>query len=165
MDGAAKLEQQFVAAFEVAFKGIQAFVIPARQDLLWAVREKRDMDLDVFGLSDAIQPSNALLEQLRIEWQVKQDKVMRELEVASFAADLRTDQQPRSVGLGEPRSVAVPLHQRESFMENSGVDGQVTSQRRIERLGLFNAVADQQYLLRIQLLDRKSTRLNSSHLG
>ena len=119
VDGAAKLEQQFVAAFEVAFKGIQAFVIPARQDLLRAVREKRDMDLDVFGLSDAIQPSDALFEQLRIERKVKQDEVMRELEVAAFAADLRTDQQPRSVGLGEPRGVAVPLHQRESFMEDA----------------------------------------------
>ena len=154
MDGAAKLEQQFVAAFEVAFKGIQTLVIPARQDLLRAVREKWDMDLDVFGLSDAIQPSDALLEQLRIERKVKQDQVMRVLEVAAFTADLRTDQQPRSVGLGEPRGVAIPLQQRQSFMENSGVDGQVTSQRRIERLGLFNAVADQQYLLRSQLLQQ-----------
>ena len=125
MDGSAKLVQQFVAAFEVTFKGIQAFVVPTRQNLLRAAREKRNMDLDVFGLPDAIQPADALFEQLRVERQVKQDEVMGELEIAAFAADFRTDQQPRPVGLGEPRSITIPLHQREAFMENARVDGQV----------------------------------------
>src|SRR6266481_10196899 len=107
MDRPAKLAQQFVAAFEIAFKSVQTFVIPARQNLLRTVREIRNMDLDVFGLSDSIQPSDALFEQLRIERQVKQDQVMRKLEVTSFAADLRTDQQARPFGLGEPRRVAI----------------------------------------------------------
>src|ERR1035441_5268068 len=78
VDGTAKLPQQFVATFEVTFKGIQAFVIPARQNLLRAMREKRNMDLDVFGLPDSIQPSDALLEQLRIERQIKQNEVRSE---------------------------------------------------------------------------------------
>ena len=125
MDGPAKLAQQLVAAFQVAFKGIQAFVVPARQNLLRAVREKGNMDLDVCGLPDSIQPSDALFEQLRVERQIKQDEVMRKLEVAAFAADLRTDQQPRPVGLGEPRGVAIPLYQRKAFVENARVNGQV----------------------------------------
>src|SRR5216683_204447 len=74
MDRPAKLAQQFVAAFEIALKSVQTFVIPARQNLLRTVREIRNMDLDVFGLSDSIQPSDALFEQLRIERQVKQDQ-------------------------------------------------------------------------------------------
>ena len=62
VDGPAKLMQQFVAAFKVAFKGVQPFVIPARQNFLRAVREKGHMDLDVLLLADAIQPANTLFE-------------------------------------------------------------------------------------------------------
>src|SRR5580658_6730054 len=108
------------------------------------------MDLNVGGLADSIQPSDALFEQFGIQRQVKQYQMLRELKIASFTADLGTEQEARSVRLGEPRGVAIPLHQRESFMENTGLDGQVTSQGRIESFGFFNGATDHQDLYWIQ---------------
>ena len=69
----AKLAQQFVAPFQIAFKGVQTFVIPPRQYFLRAAGKIRNMNLDVGGLTDSIQPSDALFEQFRIQRQVKQD--------------------------------------------------------------------------------------------
>jgi len=108
------------------------------------------MDLDVGGLTDSVQSPDALFEQFRIQRQVKQDQMLRELKIASFAADLGTKQEPRSIRLGEPRGVAIPLHQRESFMENACLDGQVTSQGRIKGFGFFNRATDHQNLFWIQ---------------
>ena len=61
-----------------------------------------------------------------------------ELKIAAFAADLRTDQQPRAVRLGEPGGIAVPLQQREAFMKNAGLDGQMTAQGFINGFGFLN---------------------------
>lgn len=83
--------------------------------------------LDVCGLSDVIQPSDALCKQFRIQRQVKQDQMTGEPGVSSFAADLRTDQQPHSAGSREPRGVAIPLHQREAFVQTPRFDGEATS--------------------------------------
>jgi hypothetical protein len=66
-----KLVQQFVAAFEIGFKRIQSFVIPARQNFLRTVRQIRNMDLDVRGLPNAIQPPYPLFEQFGIQRQIE----------------------------------------------------------------------------------------------
>ena len=76
-----KLAQEFVAAFEITFKSIQALVIPTRQDFLRTVREIGNVDLDVLGLANSIQSSDALFQQLRIQRKVEQDKMMRELKI------------------------------------------------------------------------------------
>ena len=52
--------------------------------------------------------------------------------------------------LGEPRGVAISLHQRESFMENTRLDGYVTPGGGIQSFGLFNGATDYQNLFQIQ---------------
>src|SRR5258708_1473831 len=109
------------------------------------------MDMNLLGLPNPVEPPDALFQQLGIQRQIEQDEVMSELEVASFAANLRTDQQPRAVRLGEPRRIAIPLQKSQSFVENAGLDGQVMAKRRIDGFRLLNAATNQQHLLRIEL--------------
>ena len=125
VDDPAELAEQSITAFEIALEGIQSLVEPARQHLLRAVGEIRHVDLDVLGLANPIEPSDALFQEFGVQRQIEQDEVVRELEIASFAADLRTDQQPRPVGLGKPGGVAIPLHQGETLVEESRLDGNV----------------------------------------
>ena len=79
---------------------------------------KGTWSVDSRGLADAVEPADALLEQFGLERQVEQHEVMRELEVAPLAADLRADEEPRAVLLREPGGVAVALDQREAFVED-----------------------------------------------
>ena len=60
-------------------------------------------------LTDAIESTDALLEQVRIERQIPQDQPMRKLEIAAFRSDLRAQQHARAIGFGEPRRVAIAL--------------------------------------------------------
>jgi hypothetical protein len=46
------------------------------------------VDLDGFSLPDSIEPTNALLEQFGVEWQVEEHEVVGELKVTSLATDL-----------------------------------------------------------------------------
>jgi hypothetical protein len=50
------------------------------------------MNANRLSLPDTVEPADALFQQSRIERQIKQHEMMRELEVASFAADLGTDE-------------------------------------------------------------------------
>ena len=56
-------------------------------------------------MTDAVEPTDALLEQTRIVGQIEEDEMMGELKVAAFAADLGADQEPGATflsGFGEP---------------------------------------------------------------
>ena len=53
------------------FERRKAFVIPVKQHGLCAVFEIRNVDLNGRGLADAVQPTDTLFQQIRIEWQVK----------------------------------------------------------------------------------------------
>ena len=75
------------------------------------------MNLDRRGLPDAVEPADALLEQLGIVRQIEEHEVMRELEIAPFAADLRAEENARALRLGEEGRIAVALEQREAFVE------------------------------------------------
>ncbi len=52
-------------------EGVEAEVIPVLQRLLGRLLQIGDMDLDDVALADTIQTTDALLQQIRIEWQVE----------------------------------------------------------------------------------------------
>ena len=111
-----------------------------------------DVDVDVAALADAVEPADALLEQVRIERQVPQDQVVRELEIAAFRTDLGAQQQARAVGLGEIRGVAIALHDRHRLVETRELDAAARAQRFFEREHLGLAAADQQeFFVRVAL--------------
>ena len=66
---------------------IKALVIPLQHHSLGRVFQAGHMQLDRFTLANPVQPANTLFQQVRIQGQVKQHQVMRELEVAAFTAD------------------------------------------------------------------------------
>ena len=84
----AELLQQLVRAMQITFQRLQPLVIPTRQHLLRTALEVRRVHVDGLGLADAIEPADALLEQLRIQRQIKQHEVVHKLKVAPFAANL-----------------------------------------------------------------------------
>ena len=108
------------------------------------------MHLNLGRLPDAVEPPDALLQQFWIERQVEQHEVMRELEVPSLAADLRTDEEPRAVRLRKPRRLAVALHQGQPFVECRHLHVQALAQGSVNRLDLAPRAADEQHLLLAQ---------------
>ena len=119
------------------------------------------MDLDVLLLANAVQAPNALFEQFRIQREVEQDEMMRKLEITSFAANLRTDSQPRAVRFSEPGSVTIPLYQGESFVKNTRFNGQMTAKGFIKGFGFFDGATDYQHLLWIQFLQQRGQPKNA----
>ena len=72
-------------------------------------------------LSDAVETADALLEQLGIVRQIEEHEMVRELEVASLAADLGAEQDARAVFARQRNRGAVALDERHLFMEQTGV--------------------------------------------
>lgn len=87
MDVATELAEEFITAFEVGFDGVEAFVVPSGESFLWAAGGEGEVDMDGLGLADAVESTDALLEDFGVEWEVEEDEVVGELEVTSFAAD------------------------------------------------------------------------------
>ena len=50
------------------------------------------MQVDGLRLANPVETADALLQKVGVEWQVEQNQVVRELEVAALAADFRADQ-------------------------------------------------------------------------
>ncbi len=123
------------------------------------------VDRDVVFLADAVEPADALLEQIRIQRQVPQDQAMGELEVATFRADLRAQQQARAVRLGEERGVAVALHDAQAFVETRDADAATRAQRFLDGQYLGLAAADQQELVLRMLLQQVDQRGQARIVG
>src|SRR5690606_28686574 len=90
-----KLFRVLLAARQRTRKRVHAAMIPVRNQLQRTCLHDRHMDLDGLRLTDAIKPPDALLDHGGIQGQVEEHEVMRELEIASLAPDLRTNHQLR----------------------------------------------------------------------
>ena len=113
-------------------------------------------------LADAVEPADALFEQVGIQRQVPQDQAVRELEVAAFRADLRAQQQARAVGLGEVRGVAIALHACRGLRGNAPRRTPLRgAQRFLQRQHLGLAAADQQELVVRVLLEQGDQRVDA----
>jgi len=112
------------------------------------------MQLDVVALADAVEAADALFEQVRIQRHVPEDQMMRELEVAAFRADLRTDQQACAFRIGEIRGVAVAVDDRQPFVEAREIDAAARAHGFFEREHLGLAAADQQELVARMLFEQ-----------
>ena len=104
-------------------KQVQPLVIPGKQDRLGRALEPGDMNMDGLALADAIQPADALFEQVRVQRQVKQRQVLRELKIAPLAADLGAHQRLRAgLILGEVGGRLVPLDDALSLVKDRAAD-------------------------------------------
>src|SRR6185436_14546722 len=92
--------------------------MPARQRLLRAAADIGNMNLNFGGLSDSIQAADPLFQQLRIQRQIEKKQVMRKLEIPTFAADLRRDQEASPVTIRKPGGIAVALNEGQPFVEH-----------------------------------------------
>src|SRR5206468_512054 len=109
VDARAKSIEQLFPALQIFFESIQTFLIPAREHFMRAAGDERDVHLNFRRLPDSVEPADALFEKLRIQRQIKKHQMMRKLKIPAFTPDFRADQYSRSVLLGKPGSVAVPL--------------------------------------------------------
>ena len=89
-------------------EGIKSLMVPVEQKFLCRLAKEWNMNLYRFSLADSIKASYPLLEQIGIERQVKQNQMMRKLEVTAFAADFRANQNLSTVFfIGKPGSSPV----------------------------------------------------------
>jgi hypothetical protein len=58
--------EQFASAFNLLLEGIQPLVVPAREHFLKAVDDEGNVNVDFGLLSNAIQATDALLQDFRI---------------------------------------------------------------------------------------------------
>ena len=124
--GIAATQVDVVAGRVGVLEGIHAFVVPAEQHFLSVGLKVGHMDLDVFSLADAVQPADALFQQVRIQRQVQQHQMVGKLEVPAFGADLGTDQRLGTIHIiGEEGGSPVPLDQVHVLMEHGHVHAQL----------------------------------------
>jgi hypothetical protein len=129
-------------------EGIQAFVHPAHQYFLRAAGDGGHVQVHVASLADAIEAADALFKHVRVEGQVPENQVLRELEVAAFGADFGSDQQARAFRVSEVGGIAIALQQVHVFVETR--HGQAAAQAKgfFQRLHLGARAAQQQRLCR-----------------
>src|SRR5690349_21657811 len=99
-------------------------MVPTGQYFVGTALDVRDVHLDFGALPDAIETPEPLLEQFRVERQIKQHEMMGELKITPFASDFGTDQQSCTVVLREPRRVAVAFDQGKAFVKDGHFEGQ-----------------------------------------
>ena len=142
----AESTQHLAAVGQYLAEGVKAFVQPALQHFLGAAGHGGGVQVDVAGLADAVEASDALLEHVRVQRQVPEHQVLGELEVAAFGADLARDQQARAFGVGEKRGVAVALKQVHVFVETRHLQAGAQAQGFFDGLHLGARTAQQQHL-------------------
>ncbi len=100
--------------------------------------------MDVHGarLADAVEAADALFKDFRIAWQAEQNEVAGELEIATFTADFRADENARAFGIGEPCGVAIALKQREILVKQGGFHMDLREQFFLHRDGGFRRTGD-----------------------
>ena len=75
---------------------------------------------DIVHLTDPVQASNALLNQVRLRGQVKHHQMAGELKISTFTSDLRADHDLSSlVSFREITGGPVSGHQVHTFVEGS----------------------------------------------
>jgi hypothetical protein len=67
------------------------------------------MDMDGISLPDTVEPANALFHKLGVFGEIPKDKMMGKLEVASFATNLRTEEDTGTFGIGKISGLAIAL--------------------------------------------------------
>ena len=154
VDDRTKTFEKFSSSLKLLFEGVQSFVVPPCKHLLKTVDDERYVDLDFRSLADAVETPDTLFQQLRIDRQIKQHQVMRELKIAAFAADLRAEKDACAFLFGEPCGVSIPLHEGQAFMENGQFDANAPAQRGVNDGYCFLGAADQQYLLRVEVVQK-----------
>ncbi len=100
-------------------------------------------------LANTIQTADTLLQQIRVEGEIKHHQTAGELEVAPFGADFGAEQHLcAAVLFGEPRRRTVTFNNGHAFMEHCRADTFPLAQNllKLERSGRFGA--DHQHLLR-----------------
>ena len=112
------LEEEFAAAHEGCAESVQAIVVPAEHDFLSGALHVRHVHDDIFGLADAVQAPDTLFHKRRVEREVEQHQMVRELEIAAFGTDFRGDEQVCAVLLAEIRGGLVSGHDGHVLMEH-----------------------------------------------
>ena len=148
----AKLLEQLIGSLQIALERVEPLVIPAGQGLLWAAYKIGRVHVDGLRLPNAVQPADALLKQFRIERQIKEHEVMGKLKIATFAADLRANEQASAVWFGKPRGVAVALHKREILVKHRRLHWDLPAHGLLDRQCFFAAATNEQYLFLTQLM-------------
>jgi hypothetical protein len=132
----------FGGAVDGGFEGIEALVIPESEGFGAGAGEVGDVDVDGGGLADAVEATDALLEEFDVVGEVEEDEVVGELEVAALAADFGADEEADAFGVGEGGGVAVTLQEGEAFVEEFAVDVDLLLDAVADLGGHFGAVAD-----------------------
>ena len=97
---------------EGVFEGPESAMIPEGLELLAGALGEGHVDVNILGLADAIEASDALFEQSGIVGQVEENEVMGKLEIASLGPDLGANEEPCAhLLVGEPGRVFIPLQQ------------------------------------------------------
>ena len=122
-------------------------VVPLEQALLAAADHVGHVNLHIVPLADAVEPADALLQQVRIGGQVKQYQVAAELEVTAFAANFRAHQNACSVFLaGKVRRRTIAFQQTHVAMEHAAAHANFETQVLLQGHRQRVMCADQQRL-------------------
>ena len=101
----------------IAVENINSLMIQTNERLLESVLDIGHVQMNDRLLADPVEPSDALLDKLRIKRKVEQHEILTELEVPSLAPDFAANEHARAVLLRKPGCVAVALNDGHVFME------------------------------------------------
>ena len=135
----------FSRTVRVMLERVEPVVIPLREHLARRSRKVRNVDVNRRRLPDPVETPDALFEQLRVFRQVEKHEVMRKLEVATLAADLRAQKDAGSILLGKVSGVPIALNQSESFMENARIHCDFPLEKLDDLLDQLSCFADEQH--------------------
>jgi hypothetical protein len=117
-----KAKHEIGCPMRVFLKSVERLVLPVCEHMGARAFLERDMDMDGRCLTDAVEATYALFQQLGVLGEVEQDEVVGELKIPAFTAYLGANEQAGAVLLGEVGGIAVALEESESLVEDSGGD-------------------------------------------
>ena len=138
---------QLVANGAGGGEGVQALIEPAKQGFLAGFRQIGHMDVNISALTDPVQTTDALFQQIRMERQVKADQVLRKLKIAAFTTNFGTDQRlSTAVFLGKVGSSAVAFDKAQVLVEGRATNTGFQVQKVLQRNRCFFMRADHKHL-------------------
>ena len=151
---AAKLVLQGVTGRAGALECIERQVIPLEQALLCSSFDVRHVQLNDFALTNAVEATDTLLQQVRVCRQVKHDQVVSKLEITALTADFRADHDLcAKFFIGEERSGAVAFDDAHALMENGCRYAAAHAQSVFQIQCGFGVCADHQHLAAFKYLE------------
>ena len=131
------------AAMNRLFKGVETTVIPHSIKLFSCSFDKRNVNVNVAGLTNPIKATNSLLQKTGIVGKIKKHEVMGELKITALTSNFRTEQNAGTADIiRKPGCVFVALQKAEAFVKHRSSRADFLAKRCFNLLDKFLCLCD-----------------------